>query len=129
MVVKKYSPVVCRNLSVNGVTKKQYNELVHVVFNYTDKDFTIIAGTSARSLSRLKPDDFVPFQTAEVVISLMRAYQKATEIFGEEKKAVKWLKTPNTVLGGISPVQALNSRFGAEEVMDILGRIEYGVYS
>nr|MCR5764992.1 MbcA/ParS/Xre antitoxin family protein [Treponema sp.] len=62
-------------------------------------------------------------------ISLMRAYSKASEIFGSQENAVKWLKTPNSVLGNITPVQALSSRFGAEEVMDMLGRIEYGVYS
>lgn len=92
-------------------------------------DFTVISGTSEHSLSHLKPNQNIPQQTAEVTISLMRAYSKATEIFGSEENAVKWLKTPNKVLDGITPVQAMSSRFGAEEVMDILGRIEYGVYS
>jgi putative toxin-antitoxin system antitoxin component (TIGR02293 family) len=59
----------------------------------------------------------------------MRAYEKAKEIFGSQENAVKWLKSPNSVLGGITPVEAMSSRFGAEEVMDILGRIEYGVFS
>ena len=92
-------------------------------------DFAVFSETSAHSLSGLKPNQNIPQQTAEVTISLMRAYSKATEIFGSEKNAVKWLKTPNKVLDGITPVQAMSSRFGAEEVMDILGRLEYGVYS
>ena len=128
-VAKKYSPVTCIYLLADGVKKQQYNELVHVIFKFTDKDFAIIAGTSARTLSRLKGDQNIPTQAAEVTISLMRAYSRATEIFGSEENAVKWLKTPNTLLGNNTPVQALSSRFGAEEVMDMLGRIEYGVYS
>lgn len=129
MVLVKYSPISCRSMALDGVPKRAYNQFVHGVFNISDKDFASIAGTSVRTLARLKPDQLLPFQTAEVIISLMRAHQKATEIFGSEEKSVEWLKSPNAVLGGISPVQALNSRFGAEEVMDILGRIEYGVYS
>lgn len=59
----------------------------------------------------------------------IKAYQKAIEIFGSEEKSEKWLNTSNTALGGITPVQAMSSTSGVESVMDILGRIEYGVYS
>ena len=125
----RYTPLKCRSMVLNGVKKNDYNNIVHSVFNFTDKDFAVIAGTSVRTLSRLKPDQNIPSQAEEVTISLMRAHEKATEIFGSEESAVKWLKTPNSALGDITPVQALSSRFGAEEVMDILGRIEFGVYS
>ena len=127
--LEEYTPIKCRILANCGVRKTDYNNLVHVIFNYSDKEFAVIAGTSVRTLSRLKSNQNIPPQAAEVTISLMRAYKKATEIFGSEDKAVKWLKSSNPVLGNISPVQALSSRFGAEEVMDMLGRIEYGVYS
>ena len=127
--VKAYTPVKCRALAAKGVPKNEYSDFIHIIFKFSDKDFAVIAGTSARTLSRLKPNQNIPQQAAEVTISLMRAYSKATEIFGSEENAVKWLKTPNKVLDGITPVQAMSSRFGAEEVMDILGRIEYGVYS
>ena len=126
---KQYTPVNCRSMAVKGLAKNEYNSFIHVIFKYSDKDFAVIAGTSARTLSRLKPDQNIPRQAAEVTISLMRAYEKAKEIFGTQENAVKWLKSPNNVLGGITPVQAMSSRFGAEEVMDILGRIEYGVFS
>lgn len=126
---KQYTPVNCRIMASKGVPKNEYNSFIHVIIKYTDKDFAGIAGTSARTLSRLKSDQNIPQQAAEVTISLMRAYEKAKEIFGSQENAVKWLKSPNSVLGGITPVEAMSSRFGAEEVMDILGRIEYGVFS
>ena len=112
-----------------GIKKIAYNQIGHAVFKFSDKDFAIIAGTSARTLSRLKANQKIPQQAAEVTISLMRALDKATEIFGSEEAAISWLKSPNKVLGGITPVQALSSRFGAEEVMDMLGRVEWGIYS
>lgn len=126
---KTYTPVKCRNMARTGITRSEYNTFVHVVFKFSDKDFAVIAGTSARTLSRLKPKQNIPPQAAEVTISLMRAFSKAIEIFGSEENAVKWLKAPNQLLDDMTPVQAMSSRFGAEEVMDILGRIEYGVYS
>ena len=124
-----YSPDKCRFMAMVGVKKTAYNQIVHAVFKFSDKDFAIIAGTSARTLSRLKANQNIPQQAAEVTISLMRALAKATEIFGSEEAAISWLKTPNKLLGGITPVQALSSRFGAEEVMDMLGRVEWGIYS
>jgi uncharacterized protein (DUF2384 family) len=36
---------------------------------------------------------------------------------------------PNKALGGKAPFDIINSQFGREEVKNILGRIEYGVYS
>ena len=88
-----------------------------------------MSGTSARTISRLKGDQLIPEQTAEVTLSVMRVVSKAQEIFGSQEKAVIWLKRPNTVLEGQTPLSLLSSRFGAEEVMDLLARLEYGVYS
>lgn len=124
-----YAPARCRFLLTGGIKKNQYYDFVHTKLKFSDKDFAAIAGTSPRTLSRLKSNQNLPQQAAEVIISLMRAYTRAVEIFGNEESAVAWLKAPNSVLDNESPVQALSSRFGAEEVMDILGRIEYGVYS
>lgn len=124
-----FTPARCMEMAEGGIRKTDYNNLIHVVFKYTDKDFAVIAGTSVRTLARLKPEQNIPFRAAEVTISLMRALKKGTEIFGSKENAVEWLKTPNKLLDDLSPVQALSSRFGAEEVMNILGRIQYGVYS
>jgi uncharacterized protein (DUF2384 family) len=39
---------------------------------------------------------------------------------------MRWLKHPNRVLGGISPVSALDTEPGARQVENVLGRIAYG---
>jgi putative toxin-antitoxin system antitoxin component (TIGR02293 family) len=38
-----------------------------------------------------------------------------------------WLHHPNTALGHHTPMSLLNSRFGAEMVLDELGRLEHGI--
>lgn len=113
----------------SGVHKNYYMVVVHNTFDYTDKDFCAIGNTSMRTLSRLKDTDLLPEPAAEVVLSLVRTLNKATQVFGSQEAGVKWIKTPNAVLGGITPFQAMKNRFSAEEVMNILGRIQYGVYS
>ena len=39
------------------------------------------------------------------------------------------MKAPNGALQSKTPVESAQNRFGAEEVLDILTRLEYGVYS
>lgn len=112
-----------------GVQKNYYMVVVHNTLNYTDKDFCAVGNTSMRTLSRLKENDFLPEPAAEVVLSIVRTLKKATEVFGSEQAGIRWIKTPNVALGGKTPFQAMKNRFSAEEVMNILGRIQYGVYS
>lgn len=112
-----------------GVQKNYYMFVVHNTLKYTDKDFCAVGNTSMRTLSRLKENDFLPEPAAEVVLSIVRTLKKATEVFGSEQAGIRWIKTPNVALGGMTPFQAMKNRFSAEEVMNILGRIQYGVYS
>lgn len=52
-----------------------------------------------------------------------------TEVFTNYKDFFKWLKLPNTALGGIEPQELVEIPGGISKVRDLLGRIEYGVYS
>lgn len=51
------------------------------------------------------------------------------EVFGEKENFFKWLKLPNTSLGGLQPYELIEIPGGVAKVKDILGRIEHGVYS
>lgn len=52
-----------------------------------------------------------------------------TEMFGSQEIFFKWLNLPNTALGGMRPIDLIDVPEGVSKVRDILGRIEYGVYS
>lgn len=52
-----------------------------------------------------------------------------TEVFQKYDDFFKWLKLPNTALGGLEPQNLLDIPVGVSKVRDLLGRIEYGVYS
>jgi putative toxin-antitoxin system antitoxin component (TIGR02293 family) len=52
---------------------------------------------------------------------------RAGEVFGNRDKALEWLQTPSPALNGATPLDAIETESGCQEVEDILGRIEYGV--
>jgi putative toxin-antitoxin system antitoxin component (TIGR02293 family) len=58
---------------------------------------------------------------------MRRVYQKAREVFEFEDITEKWLHTPHSVLGGQSPLARVRSG-EVKSVLDILGRMEFGVY-
>ena len=53
----------------------------------------------------------------------------ATEIFGSQSEAEKWLTAPAMALHQRRPVDLLSSPAGVEMVEQLLGRLEYGVYT
>jgi putative toxin-antitoxin system antitoxin component (TIGR02293 family) len=57
---------------------------------------------------------------------LARIVALADDSLGDHERAMRWLKRSNQSLGGISPVEALDTELGARQVENILGRIAYG---
>jgi len=51
------------------------------------------------------------------------------EVFEDRDAFFKWLKFPNEALGGMEPMELVEIPGGVSKVRDVLGRIEYGVYS
>lgn len=72
---------------------------------------------------RLSPDE------SDKVIRFARLFKHATDVFGDIDKARAWLKHPQYGLGGAVPLDYAETEIGAREVDNLLGRIDYGVYS
>lgn len=60
--------------------------------------------------------------------SIERVVQRATVVLGNTVKADRRLNRPHHALDGKSPVEAARTEEGLRKVLDLLGRIEYGVY-
>jgi len=58
-----------------------------------------------------------------------RIVERASEILGGQEEALRWLNAPNRALGGQPPTVLLETDHGLQQVEEILGRIEHGVYS
>lgn len=68
-------------------------------------------------------------ELSEKILSLADIYSYGYTVFGNENSFNEWVILPNNALGGIPPLQILNNQFGREEVRNLIGRIQYGVYS
>lgn len=84
---------------------------------------------SARTLQRQSAEKVLPPQVSERVLMILRVYERACEVFDEPRDAATWLRWPNRALGGQTPLGLLDTVFGAEQLTNILGRIEHGVFS
>ena len=76
-----------------------------------------------KAAGRLSPDE------SDKVMRFSRLLEHATKVFGHIDKARAWLKQPQYGLGGAVPLDYAETEIGAREVDNLLGRIDYGVYS
>lgn len=61
------------------------------------------------------------YRVAEVYLAAVRLYD------GDARAAHDWLDRPAKRLGGARPIDMLKTMVGTEQVLDLIGRIEYGV--
>jgi hypothetical protein len=54
---------------------------------------------------------------------------RVLEVFGDSERALKWMRESNPALKNDAPLHAIQTDEGRKEVLNILGRIEYGVIS
>jgi putative toxin-antitoxin system antitoxin component (TIGR02293 family) len=76
-----------------------------------------------KAAGRLSPDE------SDKVMRLSRLLEHATNVFGDIERARAWLKFRQRGLGGAIPLDYAETEVGAREVDDLLGRIEYSVYT
>jgi putative toxin-antitoxin system antitoxin component (TIGR02293 family) len=76
-----------------------------------------------KAAGRLSPDE------SDKVVRFSRLLKHATRVFGDVDRARAWLKHPQFGLGGAVPLDYASTETGAREVENLLGRIEYSVYT
>jgi putative toxin-antitoxin system antitoxin component (TIGR02293 family) len=66
---------------------------------------------------------------SELLYRFARVMVTAAEVLGDMEKSKAWLLADNTALNGERPIDLLDTGIGFENVMDVLRRVEFGVYS
>ncbi len=92
----------------------------------TLKELASALDLSPRSLQRRRRSGRLARYESDRLYRLARIVALANEFIGDHQRAVRWLKRPNRALGGIPPVEALDTELGARQVENILGRIAFG---
>jgi len=88
-----------------------------------------VLGMSRATLHRRKIQGKIDKDESEKLVRYQRLLKKAEDVFGGGDSAREWLTNPQTGLGNAVPLDFAKTEIGAREVENLLGRIEYGVYS
>jgi putative toxin-antitoxin system antitoxin component (TIGR02293 family) len=88
-----------------------------------------VLGMSRATLHRRKNQGKIDKAESERLVRYQRLLKKAEDVFGDAKNAREWLTHKQAGLGNVVPLEFAKTELGAREVENLLGRIEYGVYS
>ncbi len=107
--------------------------IINIVAGELDMQRLAVAkliGISERTLSRrVNGNTRLTPEESDRMVRLARILALAKETLGDMEKAGRWLQTPNRALDGDRPFDRLDTDMGVRAVEQVLGRIEYGLYS
>lgn len=98
-------------------TELDYDKLSHVL------------SVTRSTLIKKKGEQTYSFAVGERILDLADIYSYGYKVFEDESKFRDWMFKSNHALGGKAPYDILDNQFGRQEVKNLIGRIEYGVYS
>lgn len=86
-------------------------------------------GISKATLHRRKATGRLDMAESDRVVRFARLLERAAEVMESIEEGRRWLTSAQVGLGGAIPLEYAQTEVGAREVENLLGRIEYGVYS
>lgn len=89
-----------------------------------------IIGIPERTLARRKASGKLSPEESERLVRISGIFEQTMTLFENDlTAAVRWLTSPKKALDNQQPIQYARTELGAREVENLLGRLEYGVFS
>jgi putative toxin-antitoxin system antitoxin component (TIGR02293 family) len=85
--------------------------------------------SSHRNIQRKDEDELLDTLKTEKVLELAAFAQRGIDVIGSKEYFIEWLHSPLLSLNNKTPIDYLDTSFGIQLVLKILGRLEQGVYS
>jgi putative toxin-antitoxin system antitoxin component (TIGR02293 family) len=104
-------------------------EALRTLLDLTGEELAERLAISRSTLARRKKSGRLDREESDRLVRFARLYARAADVLGEEEDARRWLKSPARALGMVTPLVFAETEAGAREVENLLGRIEYGVFS
>lgn len=115
-------------LSNKGVTKEALLRLADYL-GISVHQLAEVLPVTERTIQRYALKKHFNRVVSEQILQLAEIAARGSEVFGDRSRFLDWMKTPSRALADKTPLSLLQSKFGAEMVLDELGRIEHGVLS
>ena len=102
--------------------------LVKAALNLTDSEIAEYLGISLRTLQRKQDTrEKLTIPAGDRLFRIAKIFAFAVSVLENEEMARKWLHRGQRGLGGRVPIEVIRTEAGAQEVEDLLEKIEYGV--
>ena len=96
----------------------------------TSRELADAALINPRTLARRKNAGRFGPGESDRLVRLARVFSRAIQMYGgNQGSAREWMMRPNRALGRVSPFEMAKTEVGANEVENLITRIEYGVFS
>ena len=115
-------------LTREGISKQELEGLKEKAGLDYDQLAQLLGVARATLINKKGTERFAP-TLSEKIMSLADIYSYGYVVFEDRDEFNKWIFQSISALGGQRPFDLLDNSFGREEVRNIIGRIEYGVYS
>ncbi len=113
----------------NGLSFKALVSL-KTMSGMTASEIASMIGIPARTLARRRAAGKLAPDESERLLRIATVFEKAVCLFeGDVPAALTWLRAPKKALSQQSPWTYARSELGAREVLDLIGRLEYGVFT
>lgn len=113
------------------ISKRALRYVVQNTLTLRQDDVADAVGMSVRTIQRLaeRPAELLTKEQSSRVWKFAEVLAKASEVFGGREAGERWLMSPAMALEQHRPIELLTTGAGAELVEQLLGRLEYGVYT
>ena len=111
-----------------GLPKKVLDHLL-AKMDISEDEMAAILHVSKRTLQRRTTQESLNEEQSERLIELAKLYSKGEEVLGTLENFKSWMKTSLLALGNKRPKDFLDTSIGIGILLDVLGRIEQGVFS
>ncbi len=112
----------------DGITKQSLEALKQQMgFDYDQ--LAQVLNVARATLINKKTFEKFNTDLSDKIMNLADIISYGFEVFEDHERFKTWLQSPVRALGGKKPFDLLHTSFGRNEIRDLLGRIDHGVYS
>ncbi|HDR8948699.1 MULTISPECIES: type II RES/Xre toxin-antitoxin system antitoxin [Burkholderia] len=124
----KMDPLAQRETIRDGmesiVVERVAKELLHVPLQTLLTGLSLPTSTILRKISN---EERLSGAESDRVARVLYVFEQATQVFEDSELAAEWMQRSNAELGGLKPLEVLDSQPGYDRVRDILLRATFGI--
>ena len=95
-------------------------------YKFSDEELAGLLGVSSRTILRRKNKHLTPDESSKMVL-LAKVLNRCRSLMGSPGNVLEWMHFSQPELNHNSPIEICTNIIGYEEVMNLLGQMEWGL--